>query len=326
LRWTESPGTVATIARDEKTRLRITTEEPWVTTWPSAPLPLPDQFYLEWIQLVDDDGEPVAGIRAPSRPRFEGSYGEVYLQLVDMDLDDDDAIIAFYTEYGALGMYNDTWARSLFDVPVFGFPGLPGFDDEVAPALSDHREELRLSYHQESLQEFIWGTKCIKDMATAWRIQNGQLREKEAEWVAPCWNDNLVAEGERFGPSYWASPYWALTYGMEVGLAPFGPTIHWVWEDDERPRDGRLGAHPTHRQFELPLYSILCLELFNHIVEGANYSRCSNETCGRLFVRQRGRAVHGQHRTRGVKYCSAECARAQAQRQYRRRKRADGSA
>ena len=39
------------------------------------------------------------------------------------------------------------------------------------------------------------------------------------------------------------------------------------------------------------LYSFCCLELFNHIAENAAYQRCANETCGRLFVRQRGRSV-----------------------------------
>lgn len=149
--------------------------------------------------------------------------------------------------------------------------------------------------------------------------------EHDAKWVAPCWMETLPEDVRETGYSYWASAYWALACGMQSGLAPFGPTLHWVYEDDtDQPRRGWFGAHPTHREFELPLYCVLCLELFNHIVEEAHYSRCSNETCDRLFVRQRGRSVHGQHRTRGVKYCSTECARAQAQRQYRRRKRAKG--
>ena len=60
---------------------------------------------------------------------------------------------------------------------------------------------------------------------------------------------------------------------------------------------------------------------YNHIVERAAYLTCANEPCGRTFVRQEGRAEHGQYRTKGVKYCSATCARAQAQRELRRRKR-----
>ena len=102
------------------------------------------------------------------------------------------------------------------------------------------------------------------------------------------------------------------------------PTVHVLPEDvpPDQPLDqGRGGAHPTHRDIELSLYSILCLELFNHMAEASEYRVCANETCGRFFVRQSGRALHGQHRSKGVKYCSAECAKAQAQRQYRRRNR-----
>jgi hypothetical protein len=38
-------------------------------------------------------------------------------------------------------------------------------------------------------------------------------------------------------------------------------------------------------------------------------------------VRQRGRALHRQHRLEGLTYCSAQCAQAAASKQYRARKR-----
>jgi hypothetical protein len=69
------------------------------------------------------------------------------------------------------------------------------------------------------------------------------------------------------------------------------------------------------------LVSVCALELLNHVAEGAVYKRCQNETCGRLFVRQEGRAKHGQYRKRGVTFCSERCNSQQKQREYRRRNR-----
>ncbi|WP_433355584.1 hypothetical protein ACQP25_17125 [Microtetraspora malaysiensis] len=69
------------------------------------------------------------------------------------------------------------------------------------------------------------------------------------------------------------------------------------------------------------IYSVSFLQLYNHLAEGMPIKHCANEPCPVRFARQRGTAEYGYHRTQGVKYCSRGCARAQAQRELRRRRR-----
>jgi hypothetical protein len=69
------------------------------------------------------------------------------------------------------------------------------------------------------------------------------------------------------------------------------------------------------------LFTGMAAQVFNLAVEGMPMRSCANETCHQRFVRQLGRSRKGVSRTSGVMFCSSSCAKAQAQREYRRRQR-----
>jgi len=265
--------------------------------------------------LVDDEGAWIVSTKAAYQYETD-QYGEVYLELSALDLSNEQAIADFVQRHHALGVWSPEWTNDFDEYGHFGFPEESGFD-AVAWRLQEDRDRIEKAAGVgaiESLTEFRWGAWALRDMLTAWRITKGEMSEDAAVWEAPCWKESINQIDENkadwIGGVHVTS---VLSRGMKNALRPFSPRVTW------RPDDYDIGPHGRTSE-ELPLYSVLALELFNHMAEGANYRRCANETCGRFFVRQTGRSVHGQHRTSGVKYCSAECARAQAQRQYRRRK------
>ena len=73
---------------------------------------------------------------------------------------------------------------------------------------------------------------------------------------------------------------------------------------------------------EVTTYEAMALQLFNDVAAKTPYQRCANEKCGRLFLRQRGRAKYGQHRRLGTIYCSEKCLNAKKQRNFNERERA----
>lgn len=104
-----------------------------------------------------------------------------------------------------------------------------------------------------------------------------------------------------------------ITDTVNSAAAAYGPRAEIVHPDLEQ--DGIAFARPMPR-----ILTSMCLQALSFLADGVPARQCANETCGKNFTRQRGRATYGQGRSSGVLYCSASCARAQAQREYRRRR------
>jgi hypothetical protein len=290
------------------------------------------------MQYATSDGKRLVpgGVRRWRGGEPHPGLGELYLEVGALDLSDEAQVVDFVERVDCLGVFSPEWVGE-WDGNYFGLRDATGFDEEVErlqrsraaaargvagtppPALRrdgvEHGEWL--SGSTETYEEFCWGATLIRDLTTAWRVASEQLSPASASWSSPLWVSavegiDMWARRDRDGAARF------LNEGMRSALTPFSPRVYYVLPDDEHDHAGPHGRMSD----DIPLYAMLCLELFNHVCEQAAYRLCANETCGRLYVRQRGRARHGQYRTKGVKYCSADCARAQAQRVYRRRQRA----
>lgn len=261
-----------------------------MTVWPSSVPPVSNVWGFAPYRL---DGSLLkldldAQITAHEIPN------ELYLrELVELDLDDVDQILAFVNSSGRLGHLKGHLLITFFG-PEAPWPsekqwdewyaeidGHPGFE-----SLGDFEKELFQSSGLQHIDTFrSWALAFRKATELIGGYQQGVADESEMEDLAIA----LTGLLEPFHP---------------VVEVPHKPDLVRKWQPDkESPR----------------LENILALQIFNHLSQGDTYHVCANETHQGLFVHQRGRAEHGQHRSEGVLYCSATCAKAQASREYRRR-------
>ena len=203
----------------------------------------------------------LAGERRPRE--LAAPPDDVCLLLAELDLDDEQAILAFANTAGvALGR----------------------------------------GVEEQTLDEFRRTAVLVRDLVAAWRLLQSEPTltsdEVEAtEFARNATNGRAVAAAE------------FLNLTLSVALRSFSPV---VWLAHARPETADA-LREAGRVREVALLPLCCLQLHNHIVVGAEYRRCANETCGRLFAAGEGR--------RQALYCSAACRHAQAQREFRRRRR-----
>lgn len=253
--------------------------------------PLSPEFYLRDLFTIDLDD--LAGIE-----RFISNLGFLFGRYRESDpgaslvLDDGGLLGAAWASYG---------------LQVSG----------IGKQLSDRRFRLFLDrsakgehYPFELIEETRLGLAWLRDLARLWKSN----RETGWEEVPEEWDSTRYGVRKPKDPSEMAG---AFVSGLNAALKPIHPFVRVpnpLWA--QRIADTIAVGGP-------PLYAVIASQLYNHVAENADYKRCQNETCQRLFVRQvdtEKRTYTAQYTSRpeATDYCSPSCRQAQKQRKWRR--------
>lgn len=283
-------------AKQESSQFRI-------TVWPGAPVPVP----------------PIQ--RRPARPISNGDYllydekrflkliatreefvelpDELYLRdLIDLDERDPNALAAWSGEWGALTGFG----KSAYELlgPAQDHPLVIEAQEEAQEYAA--RERLQ-SVHVVPTAAATAHVRTLKALTRHWIAHSDNPRDFKS--IVAAWDgryDTIEAAWRSFEEL------------LNRALRPF--QVRAIVGVGDNP----FGVRAFGVQY-VNSYSAMALQLANHIAEAATHRRCANATCGRLFVRQHGGAIYADQRhSTGVRYCTPLCARAQAQREYRRRK------
>ena len=163
------------------------------------------------------------------------------------------------------------------------------------------------------LDEFVLFAGLLRAMAKTWQAVMGALAWDDAlrAWEAPAEFLASVDDGaDRDSRAEGAVTLTCDLLNEALGAFTAHVSLH---------SDRATGRREPH--WHATTWQALSLQIFNDIASGSQFKTCANEKCGRIFVRQRGTSRFGQSRATGVMYCTPSCARAQAQREYRRRKK-----
>ncbi|MFJ5779927.1 CGNR zinc finger domain-containing protein [Streptomyces sp. NPDC093094] len=276
------------------------------TLWPGTPVPTPELRPLyraraegEWIVWTVHQRTKVTPVPLPE---------DFYLrELMELDAHNLEAIADLMRSYGYLGGNISSFS----------------FDEEdhyryVALQEQEHPVHGPFSLHGELATLFVTQAQEAVTTWTALRREGGLDALIDAEATEEMLAEMRAANTDRDE----VFPH-DLAHLRELLIDLRIGNLHSTLNSALEPFSIGIGTL-TDR---LPsLLSVALLQLYNHLAEDATIRECANETCRRAYVRQRGRAEYGQNRTSGTKYCTRECARAQAQREHRRRKSAAQSA
>lgn len=185
----------------------------------------------------------------------------------------------------------------------------PNGDHALELLPPDPRERGALRTHDRSgwlLSTELHHLRCLRALSGFWlaSVTGSDVREP---WTAEGFNTPHSAS---------VALGWWIDYA-NAALSRF--QMHIAVDDEGWERRGYLAR-------ESCLYEVAVRQLAMLAADGVTVRHCANEKCRRPFTRQRTdrRANRGYGpRERGVKYCSNLCARAQAERERRARRKAE---
>ena len=279
------------------------------TLWPGTVVPTPALRPLREV-VVEGDWVTWPVAAAAGQPEVQLPQDFYLRELLELHADDIEAAADLMRSYGLLfDLELDELNPTDFEPEAWvELSALAEYPDDRGPFDGAHggvhRDLVRL-YIETAQRATTTYLACHKD---------GGLEES----IAPNVNDANLGRWRRIN-SHHSKPWPRSLEHLQKLLI----------EEAVRDLKGSIGA--ALRKFSVgigglearspTIYSVSFLQLYNHLAEGATTRQCANETCLIAFVRQRGRAEYEQYRTEGVRYCSRACARAQAQRQLRRRRK-----
>ena len=208
--------------------------------------------------------------------------------LQDLDTNSPDAVVAFVNRHGELRRH-----FTLFGVNLKA----ANFDPPFEPP--------RESPNWNHILDVALYLRTMRALVNHW------LNYLEGIDVGLAWS---AEASPVLKTRFRATPWERFAEAMSAGLDAYRVRVEYTVPL-------RSGRSFTEHAPQPDLFSAMCLQLFNIMCEALPVRRCANETCGRRFVRQLGRAEYGQYRTEGVRFCSKTCAKAQVQREYRRRQK-----
>ena len=289
-----------------------------MTTWPGTVVPLPE-FPVDQLEVAELDSGTWF-VCADSRPVLKHLPVDFYLR-EPLEVPPD------WNETGDTGYRLEDLAAFVREWGRFSDPG----DRDLEP-IGDRLDQERASSAKTAgwLRDDIDTLRAGReqalvelDIVPAEAIKRGAGLKHAAKW----WPLVLSASDRLVHPVEVVDRMWrAQGIGRDVQSYLVGedPSLDSGAVDDINYALTPFAVRIVQEKWRKPsAYSVMALQIVNALVDRAETRTCRNEKCGRVFTRQRGRSQYGEHRTKGVQFCSKSCALAQAKRESRRRRKAE---